>query len=68
MQISWFSLVRLLVLFCCYVSFLHTTTSSNVFTSSFLVRFRRNVDNKIAHDIANRNGFVNIGEVSDNIF
>lgn len=34
-----------------------------LFTSSFLVRFKRSVDSQLAHDIAKRNGFHNIGEV-----
>lgn len=35
-----------------------------VFTNSFLVRFRRNVDNDEAHQIAAKHGFINIGPVS----
>lgn len=64
MPVTWLTLLGLL-LYC--ASILTVVTSSNsgdVFTSSFLVRFRRNIDNKLAHDIASRNGFVNLGEVS----
>jgi len=35
-----------------------------VFTSSFLVRFRRGVDNSFAHDVADKYGFDNLGPVS----
>lgn len=39
-------------------------SSGELFTSSFLVRFKRSVDNHQAHEIAKRNGFHNIGAVS----
>lgn len=39
-------------------------SSGELFTSSFLVKFKRSVDNHEAHDIAKRNGFHNIGAVS----
>lgn len=35
-----------------------------VFTSSFLVRFKRSVDNGEAHKIAGDHGFENLGPVS----
>lgn len=35
-----------------------------VFTSSFLVRFKRSVDNDEAHKIAGDHGFENLGPVS----
>lgn len=35
-----------------------------VFTSSFLVRFRRGVDNGFAHEVADKYGFDNLGPVS----
>lgn len=38
--------------------------ANEVFTSSFLVRFKRSVENRDAHDIAKRNSFHNIGPVS----
>lgn len=49
-------------------SFLGLTTfvassTNNVFTNSFLVRFQRSIENDIAHEIAARNGFENVGEV-----
>lgn len=37
---------------------------NDVFTSSFLVRFRRSVDNDFAHTVANKYGFENLGAVS----
>ncbi|EDW04618.1 GH13882 [Drosophila grimshawi] len=36
-----------------------------VFTSSFLVRFRRGVDNDFAHKVADKYGFDNLGPVSN---
>lgn len=36
----------------------------SVFTSSFLVRFRRGVDNGFAHEVADKYGFDNLGPVS----
>lgn len=41
-----------------------STASNEVFTSSFLVHFKRSVDNNEAHEIAKRNSFYNIGPVS----
>lgn len=38
--------------------------TKDLFTNSFLVKFRQNVDNKLAHHVATRNGFVNLGPVS----
>lgn len=38
--------------------------ANDVFTSSFLVRFRRSVDNDVAHSVANKYGFDNLGPVS----
>lgn len=46
------------------LSTLVTSSANNVFTNSFLIRFHRSVKNDIAHEIATRNGFENIGEVS----
>lgn len=60
---KWCSL--LLGLFVMSLASVTSSTSSNeLFTSSFLVRFKRSVDNSVAHDIANRNSFHNIGPVS----
>lgn len=57
----------------CLLGLLYTCTglvassgSGNVFTSSFLVRFKKSVDNDLAHSIASRNGFENLGAVSYN--
>lgn len=54
---------------CCFFSLttLVASSANSVFTNSFLVRFQRNIKNDIAHEIAARNGFENIGEVSQNI-
>lgn len=41
---------------------------NDVFTSSFLVRFHRSIDNDQAHDVATRNGFDNLGPVCSIIF
>lgn len=38
--------------------------TGDVFTSSFLVRFKRSLDKQLVHEIASRNGFQNLGEVS----
>ena len=37
---------------------------AELFTNSFLVRLRRDVDPAEAHSVAERNGFVNLGPVS----
>lgn len=42
-----------------------TSTTNNVFTNSFLVKFQGSVENDVAFKIAARNGFENIGEVSN---
>lgn len=38
---------------------------ADLFSNSFLVRFRRDVDAQEAHDVATRHGFVNMGPVGD---
>ena len=43
----------------------HINGKDDVFTSSFLVRFRRSVDNDFAHQVAEKYGFDNIGPVSE---
>lgn len=53
-----------LVLFCLTTSARGKAASGNVFTSSFLVKFKRNVDNQQAHEIADRNGFINLGPLA----
>lgn len=60
MQVTWLCLVGLI-----YFANSVSSTKNDVFTSSFLVRFRRNVDGELAHLIADRNGFENLGPVSD---
>lgn len=75
MQVKWGSLTGLWFLIA--TSFLITEVLAekvplqsgggkhdNVFTSSFLVRFRRSVDNLEAHKIAEEHGFENVGPVS----
>lgn len=60
------------VLLGCYCLVVATTSGSklatggtgNVFTSSFLVKFKRSVEPQQAHQIAERNGFINLGVVS----
>jgi proprotein convertase subtilisin/kexin type 2 len=42
-----------------------TNSSPEVFTNSFLVRFTRDADKETAHQIAKRNGFINLGAVLD---
>jgi len=42
----------------------HGLSGPAVFTSSFLVRFRRGVDNGFAHEVADKYGFDNLGPVS----
>lgn len=58
MQITWFCLLGLIY---CAGS---VSSSGEVFTSSFLVRFKRNVNSEMAHQIASKYGFENIGTVS----
>ncbi|CAO1431431.1 unnamed protein product [Diamesa tonsa] len=62
MLVKWFSLFSGLIVFS-LTSSSATSPSGEVFTSSFLVKFKRSIDNQLAHDIANRNGFHNIGPV-----
>lgn len=64
MPVKWCAL--LLGLFVLMLAQDTSSTSSNeLFTSSFLVRFKRSVDNDVAHEIAKRNSFHNIGPVSE---
>ena len=60
---KWFSLFSGLIVIS-LTSSSATSPSGELFTSSFLVKFKRSIDNQLAHDIANRNGFHNIGPVS----
>lgn len=41
-----------------------TSSTNEIITNSFLVRFKRNVDSHTADEVAKRNSFHNIGEVS----
>jgi proprotein convertase subtilisin/kexin type 2 len=43
-----------------------SSAGNSVFTSSFLVRFKRSVGNDVAHELADKNGFLNVGPVSSN--
>lgn len=40
------------------------SSANSVFTNSFLVKFQQNINHDIAHEIATRNGFENVGEVN----
>lgn len=42
-----------------------TSSNSNIFTNSFLVKFQESVKNDVASKIAARNGFESVGEVSE---
>ena len=64
MQLKWLSLLGLIF----GTAFVRSTPRNDVFTSSFLVRFHRNIDDLEAHTVAARNGFENLGAVSTNIF
>lgn len=61
MPVTWLCLFGLIY---CAGIVSSSPKSTDVFTSSFLVRFKRNVDNDLAHLIADRNGFDNLGSVS----
>lgn len=54
----------LLVLFLCCCS----CSADDFFSNSFLVRFRRDVGPEEARHVASRNGFVNMGPVSLQLF
>ena len=56
-------LLGLFALLLTNVTSFKSSSPRELFTSSFLVRFKRSIDNPLAHDIAKRNGFHNIGEV-----
>lgn len=44
----------------------NVSSTSDIFSNSFLVRFRRNVERHEAHQIAHKHGFVSMGPVSWN--
>jgi hypothetical protein len=50
------------------VFFTTRQVSAEVFTNSFLVRLRGEPGNEVAHRVANRNGFENLGPVSVVLF
>lgn len=60
MQLLWLCLFGLI----CGTDTVFSSSRSDIFTSSFLVRFRRNVESYEAHQLAARNGFENLGPVS----
>lgn len=70
MQLTWLCLLGLV--YCSEIvhsskastPFVSATQRNDVFTSSFLVRFHRSIDNDLAHEVAQRNGFENLGTVS----
>lgn len=45
------------------MSMLVLSSANGVFTNSFLVKFQQNIRDDVAHEIATRNGFENVGEV-----
>ncbi|XP_023311033.1 neuroendocrine convertase 2-like, partial [Anoplophora glabripennis] len=57
MPLSWRPILLLLVSICVL------TSAADLFSNSFLVRFRRDVEQQEAHTVAKRNGFVNLGPV-----
>lgn len=64
MLVRWLSLAAgLIILSAAIVG--SAVPSGDVFTSSFLVRFKRNVDTGYAHEIANKYGYDNLGTVRD---
>lgn len=64
MMLKWCYIFVSLMLCCLVAAINGKSTAGHVFTSSFLVKFKRNVDNQQAHEIAERNGFINLGAVS----
>ena len=60
-------------LICCVVILLieFNNVFCNILTNSYLVEFNQGIDRSLADQIARRNGFINVGPVSDtnkNIF
>ncbi|KAH9497819.1 Neuroendocrine convertase 2 [Dermatophagoides farinae] len=41
----------------------HNHHQNEVFTNSFQIRFRRNIDQQLAHQIAKKHGFINLGPI-----
>ncbi|KAL3289214.1 hypothetical protein HHI36_003648 [Cryptolaemus montrouzieri] len=46
------------------VTILSVATGADLFSNSFLVKFKRDVNHKEAHEVAKRLGFVNMGPMS----
>lgn len=63
MLVRWLSLAGLIILSVANAETAAGQSSGDVFTSSFLVRFKRNVDTEYAHEIANKYGYDNLGTV-----
>lgn len=63
MLVRWLSLAGLIILSVANAGTAAGQSSGDVFTSSFLVRFKRNVDTEYAHEIANKYGYDNLGTV-----
>lgn len=63
MPVRWLTLARLIILSVVIAEAATGPSSGDVFTSSFLVRFKRNVDTEYAHEIANKYGYDNLGTV-----
>lgn len=64
MPVRWLSLAGLIILSMANAgTAAGASASGDVFTSSFLVRFKRNVDTEYAHEIANKYGYDNLGTV-----
>lgn len=64
----WWRIALGLWLVCVSPSVTFANARGDLFTNSFLVKFRREVDNQVAHSVADRNGFVNLGPVSNFFF
>jgi hypothetical protein len=47
-----------------FVSISGLSSGADLFSNSFLVKFRRDVNQEEAHEVASRHGFVNMGQVS----
>ncbi|XP_055678507.1 neuroendocrine convertase 2 [Lutzomyia longipalpis] len=59
MPVTWLCLLGLI-----FTAATVSSSSGDVFTSSFLVRFKRNVHNEVAHEIANKYGYDNLGSLA----
>lgn len=68
MLVRWLCLAGLIILSVANAGSAAGPSSGDVFTSSFLVRFKRNIDRTTAHEIANKYGYDNLGTVSKRNF